>query len=109
MSTRHIASTKRTARVGTAVQTDYHAFLESKIKLAEFNGIEIEPGEINPALRPHCAPIVRWALRGGQRAIFASFGLHKTSIQLEIMRLIGEHVAGDRLIVLPLGVRQEFF
>lgn len=113
MSNRHIASTKRTARSlksqnVTSKPVDYKAFLERKIKLASADGIEVAESDMNPALRPHCKPIVRWALRGGQRAIFASFGLHKTSMQLEIMRLIGKHVGCHRLIVLPLGVRQEF-
>jgi hypothetical protein len=107
MSKPYIAPTKRTARIGEA-SGDYRTFLEGKIKLAAFDGIEVSVAEINPALRPHCKPIVRWALRGGQRAIFASFGLHKTTMQIEIMRLIGRHVQGRRLIVLPLGVRQEF-
>ncbi|MGE3844951.1 MAG: DNA methylase N-4, partial [Vicinamibacterales bacterium] len=99
---------KRTARVDDECPGDYRAFLERKIKLAEQNGLDVAESEINPDLRPHCKPVVRWALRGGQRAIFASFGLHKTTMQLELMRLIGKHVPGPRLIVLPLGVRQEF-
>lgn len=52
---------------------------------------------------------MRWAVHGGRRAVFAKFGLHKTNTQLEIMRLIGKHRPEMyRLIVLPLGVRQEF-
>jgi len=45
---------------------------------------------------------------GGRRAVFASFGLGKTLIQLEICRLIRKHKGGKALIVCPLGVRQEF-
>lgn len=100
---------------------DYRTFLESKIKLAPFEGIEpLAP--INPALKPHAQTIVRWAMRGGRRAIFANFGLHKTAIQIELMRQIAidaraglraseEWVRGavrPTLIVIPLGVRQEF-
>jgi hypothetical protein len=88
---------------------EYQRFLENKIKLAVETGFAIDPAEINPALRPHCRAIVPWALAGGRRAIFASFGLHKTSMQLEIMRLIGKHRGGKQLIVIPLGVRHEFF
>lgn len=87
----------------------YRAFLEGKMKVAEATGIEVDPAEVNPALAPHCRAIVPWALRGGRRAIFAAFGLHKTSIQIELMRLLGRAVGGPRLIVLPLGVRHEFF
>jgi len=86
---------------------DYRRFLESKIKLAPFEGIE-PLAEINPALAPHARAIVRWALKGGRRAVFASFGLHKTATQIEIMRQIANYEPGSPLIVLPLGVRQEF-
>lgn len=88
---------------------DYRTFLEGKIKLAEASGFDVDPSEVNPLLKPHCRAIVPWALKGGRRAIFASFGLHKTSMQVEIMRLIGEHRHGRQLITMPLGVRQEFF
>ncbi len=88
--------------------SDYTAFLRQKIKLANFKGFEVAPEELNPTCAPHTADIVRWALLGGQRAIFASFGLRKTVTALEIMRLIGIHRPGIRGIVCPLGVRQEF-
>jgi hypothetical protein len=53
--------------------------------------------------------MVCWAVRGGRRALFGAFGLGKTVIQLETTRLILEKSGGGRgLIVLPLGVRQEF-
>lgn len=87
----------------------YEEFLRAKVKLAPFTGFDVSPEEINPALKPHTRDIVRWAVKGGTRAIFASFGLHKTATQLEILRLIGQYRPGLRLQVLPLGVRQEFF
>ncbi len=87
----------------------YREFLEGKIKLAEASGLEVDPSEVTPLLKPHCRAIVPWAVRGGRRAIFASFGLHKTAMQLEILRLIVARTGGAGLIVLPLGVRQEFF
>lgn len=87
----------------------YEEFLRAKVKLAAFSGFDVSPEEINPALKPHTRDIVRWAVKGGTRAIFSSFGLHKTATQLEILRLIGQHRPGLRLQVLPLGVRQEFF
>ncbi len=87
----------------------YLDFLRGKMKVAPATGFDIDESDINPDLAPHCRAIVKWALQGGRRGIFAAFGLHKTSIQLELMRLIGKHVGGRRLIVLPLGVRHEFF
>jgi len=88
---------------------DYEEFLRRKVKLASNSGFEVSMDEINPTLKPHTRDIVQWAIKGGNRAIFASFGLHKTATQLEILRLIGKHQPGLRLQVLPLGVRQEFF
>lgn len=89
--------------------TDYRQFLEQKVKLDHGHGFDVDPGEINPHLKPHARAIVRWALQGGRRAIFAAFGLHKTSMQLELMRLLSRHRPGrPKLIVIPLGVRQEF-
>jgi DNA modification methylase len=87
----------------------YLEFLCAKMKVAPATGFDVDESEINPDLKQHCRAIVKWALQGGRRAIFAAFGLHKTSIQLELMRLIGKHIGGRRLIVLPLGVRHEFF
>lgn len=87
---------------------EYTDFLREKIRLATFGGFDVDPAEINPALKPHTRDIVQWAAKGGQRAIFASFGLHKTATALELMRLIGERFSGIRAIVCPLGVRHEF-
>lgn len=86
----------------------YRDFLERKVRMAAPLGIEIDDGDINPILKPHARAIVKWAVRGGRRAIFAAFGLGKSVIQLEILRILLHHFGGRGLIVLPLGVRQEF-
>ena len=89
--------------------TAYADFLRQKIRMAQFKGFDVPMADINPHLKPHTRDIVRWAVQGGQRAIFASFGLHKTATQLEIHRLIGRaRPELFRLQVAPLGVRQEF-
>lgn len=94
---------------GVAQATDaYDDFLRGKIKLAQQDGFTVDPGAINPALKPHQAAVVRWAVNGGRRAIFANFGLGKTIMQLEALRLVLAQTGGRALIVLPLGVRQEF-
>ena len=90
------------------MSTTYQELLESKIVLAEAAGIQVERSELSPLLKPHQADLVLWALAGGRRALFASFGLGKTLMQLEIMRLIQKHRGGRCLIVCPLGVKQEF-
>lgn len=86
----------------------YLEFLQSKVKLAEKTGFTVSPDEVTPTLKPHQKASVLWALEGGRRALFQSFGLGKTIEQLEFCRLVIKHKGGRALIVLPLGVRQEF-
>lgn len=86
----------------------YLDFLRSKIKLADSFGFEVSDEEINPVLKPHQRDIVRWLVRMGRAACFAAFGLGKSVIQLEAVRLTRERAGGMALIVIPLGVRQEF-
>ena len=90
------------------INKDYQDFLMSKIVIAPDKGFNVETKEINPILKPHQRDAVVWAIKGGQRALFESFGLGKTIQQLEILRIILEREDGKGLIVCPLGVRQEF-
>lgn len=86
----------------------YTEFLQSKIELATDSGFTVAPEQINPALKPHQRDAVAWALKGGRRALFESFGLGKTVQELEFCHLAAEHEKERALIVLPLGVKQEF-
>ncbi|WP_045158321.1 DNA methyltransferase [Stutzerimonas stutzeri] len=86
----------------------YQAFLQRKVCVAPTHGFSVDQNLVNQGMKPHCQAIVPWLLEGGRRALFASFGLHKTVIQLETVRLAAEHANGRGLIVIPLGVRQEF-
>lgn len=87
---------------------EYSDFLRSKVRMAESFGFEIEASEVNPKLKPHQVAAVRWMVSGGRRACFAAFGLGKSVIQLEAVRLTRGRAGGRALIVIPLGVRQEF-
>lgn len=87
---------------------EYTDFLRAKVAIANTAGLVAEDSEISPILMPHQRAMVRWAIAGGRRALFAAFGLGKTVIQLEIVRNIMSKTGGRGLIVLPLGVRQEF-
>ncbi len=87
---------------------NYREFLESKIELATESGFVIKADQINKALKPHQKEAVIWALRGGRRALFESFGLGKTVQEIEFCYQAAKHENGRALIVLPLGVRQEF-
>jgi len=86
----------------------YEKFIRSKMVAMPDRGITVDATDIHPLLKPHQSAIVHWALRKGNAAIFAAFGLGKTFMQLEIARQIQKHAGGKFLIVAPLGVRQEF-
>lgn len=89
--------------------TEYEAFVRAKAVVAPEQGFPCEPGEVNPLLKPHQRDIVCWAVKRGRAALFEAFGLGKTMQQLEVVRLTLAKAGGGRgLIVLPLGVRQEF-
>lgn len=87
---------------------NYKEFLENKIVVAESYGTIIDKSKINPIALPHQKDIIHWSIAGGRRAIFASFGLGKTLMQLEIARLIIEITGKPFLICMPLGVVGEF-
>jgi SAM-dependent methyltransferase len=91
------------------IHPDYQQFLDAKVPAAPSLGFEVDPATINPLLKPMTQAIVPWACRGGRRALFLRFGLHKTSTQLEILRQCAMHAGGHALQVVPLGVRHEFF
>ncbi len=89
---------------------EYLDFLRSKIEVAADTGFNVNPADIHQALqeKPHERDAVVWAIKGGRRALFESFGLGKTVQELEWCYQIVKHKGGKALIVLPLGVRQEF-
>jgi hypothetical protein len=83
-------------------------FLKSKMAIAKDTGFEVSPEDLNSALLPHQKDIVSWAISGGIRAIFAKFGLGKTVMEVEFCKQVIDHEGGKALIILPLGVKQEF-
>lgn len=66
----------------------YLEFLKLKIKVAEKYGFEYDRNLLPEMLFEHQKDIIIWALSGGRRAIFASFGLGKTMMQLVIGDII---------------------
>lgn len=88
---------------------EYTDFLESKIVIAKDYGYsEFNESKLNSKLLPHQKDIVSWSIKGGRRAIFASFGLGKTVMQLEIAVQVSQITNKPFLIVMPLGVVGEF-
>lgn len=86
----------------------YKEFIENKIDIAPETGFEVDIDSLNPILKPHQRDAVAWALKGGRRALFESFGLGKTVQQLEWCNQVIKRKGGQALIVCPLGVKQEF-
>ncbi len=87
---------------------EYIDFLKTKMLISTDSGFEIDKNKLNPVMLPHQKDIVAWAIKGGCRAIFAKFGLGKTIMELEFCKQVIDYVGGQALIVLPLGVKQEF-
>ena len=76
----------------------YKDFLETKIELATESGFVVDPKQVNKVLKPHQRDAVMWALRGGRRALFESFGLGKTVQEIEFCHLAAEHSGGRALV-----------
>jgi len=85
----------------------YHAFLKTKAPIAVAGGFD-PPSPHHESLKPHQVDSCYWAIRQGQAAIFKSFGLGKSRVQLQLLKWCHEHTGKPVLIVAPLGVRQEF-
>lgn len=91
----------------------YREFIESKVLPEVKRGWTIDRSELHPSNLPHQADVIEWAAAGGRRAIFASFGMGKTQMQLELARLALYNYSKRfkiwrALIICPLGVKQEF-
>ena len=87
---------------------EYREFLAKKNCIQKGFGLPCSPDEVHPNCKPVQKAIIPWAVEGGRRAIFGAFGLGKTVMQLEIARIIMKKRGGMALIVMPLGVVDEF-
>jgi len=84
----------------------YQKFLKAKCRLAEDLGHGVSAADVNPTLKPHQKDSVLWMVQGGRRALFASFGLGKTFMQLEAVRLTLA-AAGGRGLITNVAVMKE--
>jgi SNF2 family DNA or RNA helicase len=88
---------------------DYLEFVRAKAVYAPELGLPCRVEDVHPLLHRHQPVLVQWLVEGGRRALFANFGLGKTMIQLEAMRLVKRQVPDAVvLIVIPLTVVTEF-
>jgi hypothetical protein len=81
----------------------YAELLARRTKASTPAGKTVSPDAVHPSLKPFQRQIVRWAVKGGRRAIWADTGLGKTRMQLEWCRLS----ADASLIAAPLAVCQQ--
>lgn len=87
---------------------NYNEFLKSKIKVYDAKCFDIVE-DLHPSLFGHQADIVHFNASKGCALIAASFGLGKTRINIQTLKLIKAlHPHAPVLVVCPLGVRQEF-
>lgn len=86
------------------MNTEYQAFLKSKLQTVSASGFEVKESDINPMLFKFQNACVRWALRLGKSALFEECGLGKTFQQLEWARLVAKHTGGKVMILAPLAV-----
>ena len=63
---------------------NYTDFLKSKVVVAPKSGFAIDRGQLNPELKGHQKDAVQWAIAGGRRALFESFGLGKTAQEKQL-------------------------
>jgi DNA modification methylase len=90
------------------MKENYLDFLQQKIVVAESFGTKINDSDLSDILMPHQRVICKWAVEGGRRAIFASFGLGKTLMQLELAKQVIKITNKPFLICMPLAVIGEF-
>lgn len=84
----------------------YRNFLRAKQRKLVPLGFD-PPNDINAALFPWQADIVRWAIKRGRAALFEDCGLGKTLQQLEWARCVFDHTGSPVVIHCPLGVRHQ--
>lgn len=89
------------------IKNTYQDFIDNKITETPKGGFPTS--NISSVLFPHQVDTVNFAADGGNRALFLSFGMGKSLIQLELCLQALEAYAGcNVLIICPLGVKQEF-
>lgn len=66
---------------------EYIDFLKNKMAISHNTGFDVKEDEMTQSLYPHVKETVRWAIKGGCRAIFSSFGMQKTVTAVQPLRV----------------------
>jgi hypothetical protein len=87
---RHAPTLKATTAAqpldGSPGAVGYLDFIRAKIITLPPLGLPVAANDVHPILKDHQQMLVRWAVEGWRRAIFAAFGLGKSLMQLEMLR-----------------------
>lgn len=86
----------------------YLEFLSRKATIAHQGGFKANRSELHPALFEFQKDMVLWAARRGRALIAASFGLGKTRLQIELLRVAHQRTGQPVLVICPLGVKHQF-
>lgn len=86
----------------------YEDFLQSKIKVAERHGIDVDPALLHASLRPDQRDIAAWALGLGKALIAPDAGCGKTRIAISVLDTLQKEFGGRCLIVTELGASDTF-
>lgn len=89
------------------LEMKYIEFLEKKSIKPKPLGVNIDPMELNVALKPFQRDVVSWALRLGRGAIFAGTGLGKSLMQLSWADVMNRETDGGVLVLAPLAVSHQ--
>tara|TARA_R110002020_G_scaffold335482_3_gene550627 strand:- start:642 stop:1940 length:1299 start_codon:yes stop_codon:yes gene_type:complete len=81
----------------------YPDFIARRRARVESQGVQVNPGDLHPSLKPFQHDVTTWAAGVGRPAVWADTGLGKTRMQLEWSRVMAE----TSLIVAPLAVGQQ--
>lgn len=86
----------------------YSDFLQHKLAIAPKRGLDVSNLTQSSYLKHHQFLAVKWAAGLGTALIAARFGLGKTRMQLELLRIAHQQTGQKVLIVCPLGVKYQF-
>lgn len=87
---------------------EYTEFLNTKIKVEQPKGVQVDRREFHHSGKPHQNDIIEWAMLQGAALIAADTGMGKSHIGIEVMRLVQKHFGGKCLIVTELGAAETF-
>ncbi|MBS1725396.1 MAG: DNA methylase N-4 [Armatimonadetes bacterium] len=87
----------------------YADFIKNKVSIVQTDVLTCDPSEVHESLKDHQRVQVVALVQGTHRALFNSFGLGKSRMQLEAVRLtLLKRKAKRGLIVIPLGMKVDF-